>query len=523
MLHAIFPLRRHSGAGRNPGAGALCSDARWMPACAGMTVKRPRAAFALALLPLVAACSLAPKYERPEVPVAAAFKEAAADEAWQPAAASADQLPRGQWWAGFGDEQLNALAAKLEGGNPAIVVATSQYREAQALREQVISSLMFPTLSLGASSQRKRNSENEPPVGYDGPRYSNDYLASAQAGYETRLFSRVRSILDQSHANIDAIRNDIESLRLSLQADLVDNYIVLRALDAEALLLRDTVDAYQKAVELTATRHHAGAASGLDVARAQTQLQSAKVQAATLKAARAKLEHAIAILIGESPSNFAIEPAAVSLSAPNVPVGLPSTLLLRRADVAAAERRVAAANAGIGVARGAWFPTFSLGAEIGVHSFKTSNWFTAPSLFWAAGPSLAFSLLDGGARRAGLKQAHAEFDAASAEYRATALQAFAEVEDQLAQLTHYREASHEEEGAVDAAQRALDYAMTRYRAGAVNYLEVVTAQTAALDTQRGMLDLQTTQLRASVALIRAVGGGWNDSTATAAAENSATP
>ena len=223
------------------------------------------------------------------------------------------------------------------------------------------------------------------------------------------------------------------------------------------------------------------------------------------------------MLVGESPSRFSIAAEAVDIRQPEVPPGLPSTLLQRRPDIAAAERRAAAANAGSGIARAAWFPSFTIGAAAGYQTYENHDWFTAPNSFWTLGPSLALTLFDGGARRAQLKRAQAGFDAASADYRATALSAFAEVEDQLARLHHYRDATVEENGAAEAAQRALDYAMTRYRAGAVNYLEVVTAQTAALQTQRGLVELKAQQLRASVALIRALGGGWPAATTTASA------
>lgn len=470
------------------------------------TERLVRAPLLLVLVPvMLAACSLAPRYEVPDVPVAEQYREASGP--WMPAL-PADRQVRPQWWDAYGDAQLNALVARLQQNSPDLAGALARYEQAESYRDQARSGL-FPRLGLGAGFQRDRQSEHRPPIGMVGDRYYNTSTASVSASYELDLWGRLRNAVTVGDAGLKAAQGDLESLRLSLQAQLVDDYIQLRATDSEARLLDDTVEAFGKAVELTETRRGAGISSGLDVARAQTQLQTAKVEAAKLRAARAQLEHAIAVLVGESPSRFTIAAEPVEIRQPEIPLGLPSTLLQRRPDVAAAERRAAAANAGIGIARAAWFPSFTIGAAAGYQTYENHDWFTAPNSFWTLGPSLALTLFDGGARRAQLKRAQAGFDAASADYRATALSAFAEVEDQLARLHHYRDATTEENGAAEAAQRALDYAMTRYRAGAVNYLEVVTAQTAALQTQRGLVELKAQQLRASVALIRALGGGWS--------------
>lgn len=475
--------------------------------------RAPLRLFAAALAATLAACSLAPEYQVPEVPVAEQYREAGGP--WTPAQ-PADRQARAPWWQAYGDAQLSALIERLQQSSPDLAGALARYEQAESFREQARSGL-FPRLGIGAGFQRDRQSEHRPPVGMVGDRYYNSSSASVSASYELDLWGRLRNAVTAGEASLQAAEGDLESLRLSLQAQLADAYIQLRATDAEARLLDDTVEAFGKAVELTETRRAAGISSGLDVARAQTQLQTAKVEAAKLRAARAQLEHAIAVLVGESPSRFSIAAEAVDIRQPEVPPGLPSTLLQRRPDIAAAERRAAAANAGIGIARAAWFPSFTIGAAAGYQTYENHDWFTAPNSFWTLGPSLALTLFDGGARRAQLKRAQAGFDAASADYRATALSAFAEVEDQLARLHHYRDATVEENGAAEAAQRALDYAMTRYRAGAVNYLEVVTAQTAALQTQRGLVELKAQQLRASVALIRALGGGWPAATTTASA------
>ncbi|MDR0480901.1 MAG: efflux transporter outer membrane subunit, partial [Gallionellaceae bacterium] len=276
----------------------------------------------------------------------------------------------------------------------------------------------------------------------------------------------------------------------------------------DSALLTDTVKAYQRALELTQNRHKGGIASGLDVAQAQTQLDAARSQAAQTLAQRALTEHAIAVLVGAAPSQFSIPPEIVDLTLPAVPVDVPSALLQRRPDIAAAQRRMEAANADIGVARAAFFPSISLGASGGYLSTSAGNWLTQPSQFWGIGPAALLTLFDGGKRSASVDQAHAAFDQASANYRSVVLAAFAQVEDNLALLNHYRDASSAEKSAAAAAQNALNFSLDRYREGAVNYLDVVTSQTAALQTQRDALNLDTLQLRASVALIRALGGGW---------------
>jgi NodT family efflux transporter outer membrane factor (OMF) lipoprotein len=279
------------------------------------------------------------------------------------------------------------------------------------------------------------------------------------------------------------------------------------------------VKAYQRALDLTEERHRGGIAPGVDVARAQTQLEMARSEAEQTLAQRALVEHSIAALVGESPSQFSIAPKIVDITLPAVPVDLPSTLLQRRPDIASAQRHMEAANANIGVARAAFFPSIGLNASGGYLSSQAGNWLTQPSGFWAIGPAALLTIFDGGKRNASVKQAHAVFDEASAKYRSTVLSAFTQVEDNLALLNHYRDASSAEKSAVAAAQRSLNFSLDRYREGAVNYLDVVTSQTAALQTQRDALSLDTRQLRASVALIRALGGGWEQTQATA--ENAA--
>jgi NodT family efflux transporter outer membrane factor (OMF) lipoprotein len=340
------------------------------------------------------------------------------------------------------------------------------------------------------------------------PPYYDSNTVSGTVSYELDLWGSIRNQVASSKALAAASAADLESARLSLSAQLVDDYVVLRGFDRDSAILDDTVKAYRRALDLTVERHNGGIAPGLDVARAQTQLEMARSQAAQTLAQRALMEHAIAALVGESASRFSIAPQIVDIGLPQVPIGLPSTLLQRRPDVAAAQRRMEAANTDIGVARAAYFPSIALNGTGGFQSTQTAGWLAAPNSFWAVGPSMLLNVFDGGKRKAQVAQAHAAFDAASARYRGVALTAFQEVEDNLALLDHYHDASQAEVAAVDAAKRSLAFSMDRYREGAVNYLDVVTSQTAALQTQRDALGLETLQLRASVALIRALGGGW---------------
>ncbi|MGH8447208.1 MAG: efflux transporter outer membrane subunit [Solimonas sp.] len=464
-------------------------------------------ALAALTLTALAACSFAPRYEVPAVPVGDHYKEAAAaDGSWTPAA-PADHLPRGNWWSLYGDAQLESLIAQQVQASPDLAAALARYEQARAYRDQAYAGL-FPSFSIGGGVTRNRNADMTPPAGAS-QRYYNDNSLGLSASYELDLWGRVRNTVRAGDASFAAASADLESARLSLQTDLVDTYIQMRGLDIEGQLLQDSAVAYQKALELTQQRQGAGIASGLDVAQARTLLHAARAQVSTTAAQRAVLEHAIAVLVGESPSTFAIAPRTDKLALPDVPTDVPASLLQRRPDIAAAERRTAAANANVGVARAAWFPTLSLGGNIGYASFERTDWFKASNLFWSVGPSLALDLFNGGLREAQIRQARAALDEAGASYRATALTAFAQVEDNLALLSRYRTAAEDEALAVESAQKSVDYAMARYRQGAANYLEVTSAQTSALTTQRDSVTIDTNRLRASVALIRALGGGWS--------------
>jgi NodT family efflux transporter outer membrane factor (OMF) lipoprotein len=476
----------------------------------------PRAALSAMLCATLGACSLAPPLKVPEVPVAASYREGAPWSQAQPA----DELPRGAWWTLYGDEQLNALQQRLIANSPDLAAALARYNQAKAISDESRSGL-FPSLAGIANVQRDRQSELAP-LRVLGPNSPNQYGSATiglQANYEFDLWGRIRNQVNSSSFSAQAAQADLESARLSLQAQLADSYIALRGLEREAVLLADTVAAYARAVELTTKRRGAGIASGLDVARAQTQLESARSLAEQTLAQRALIEHAIAALVGESASSFTIEPRLAGIVLPQIPAGVPSTLLQRRPDIAAAQRRIAAANANIGVARAAFFPAVTLSALAGFQSSNIANFISAPNIFWATGPSLFLTLFDAGKRDAEVARTRAVLDETGAQYRGVVLGAFQQVEDNLALLDKYRAAAESERAAVAAAQKSLDFATARYRQGAVNYLEVVTSQTATLQTQREALDLDTRQRRASVQLIRALGGGWSASAQPAAGES----
>jgi len=459
-----------------------------------------------ALTLLLGACSLAPPLRTPAIPTADAYKEIGPWTQAQPA----DRLPRDSWWTLYDNAELDDLEKRLIAGNPTLAAALANYAQARALADQARAGL-FPSLGVNASVERNRESANAPLRGPTTPTYYNANTLGGSVSYELDLWGQIRNEVAAGEANAAASAADLENARLSLIGQLAGDYIQLRSLDRDSAILDETVNAYTRALSLTEQRHGAGIAPGLDVSQAQTQLDAARSQTAQTLAQRALMEHAIAALLGVSASTFSIKPAIVAITLPRIPSGVPATLLERRPDIAAAQRRMIAANAEIGVARAAYFPTITLGASGGFQSTGYSNWLSAPSSFWGIGPNALLSVFDGGLRRAQVAQARAEFDASAANYRSTVVSAFQQVEDSLATLDHYHDATVEEKAAVDAAQRTLDFAMALYKQGATDYLTVVTSQTALLQTQIEALNLDTLQLSASVNLILSLGGGWEDS------------
>lgn len=459
---------------------------------------------ATALSSALAACSFAPTYQKPETATPENYKEAGEWKTAQPA----DAAPRGEWWKVYGDDQLNQLQTQLGDANQNLKAAVARFSEARALA-RVARADYFPTIGANASYTREHPSQNKALASPTSPSNFNDYLLSADLSYEVDVWGRVRNASEAGKDAAQASAADLATLELSTRAELAMDYFSLRAADSEQIMLNETVDAYQKAFELTQNRYRGGAAAAVDVDQAQVQLENAKTQAAETTLKRSQLEHAIAVLVGMPAPQFSLAPAALNINAPAIDPGLPSQLLERRPDVAAAERRVASANASIGVAKAAYFPVFSLAAMFGVESANSSTWFDAPSKLWSFGPAALFTVFDGGRRSAQTDQARAAHEEAVANYRQSVLNAYREVEDNLVATQQLDKANASQTAAVAAAQRARTQANYRYKGGVATYLEVATAQTLALQGQLNLADIQARRLNASVLLIKALGGGWN--------------
>ncbi|WP_375393619.1 efflux transporter outer membrane subunit [uncultured Sphingomonas sp.] len=444
-------------------------------------------------------CSLAPAYHVPPTPTAPAYKEGGV---W--AVATTDLPPGGPWWQAFGDPVLSGLESRIEAGNPDLASAVARYDEARAVLGEARAGY-YPGVDVGASGERARVSADRPLSPGTAATYT-DLRIGPSLAYEIDLFGRVRDTARAAAASAQASDRDVAGIRLGLQATLADDYFQMRELDARTVLLRQTVAAFQRAYDLTTTRHNGGIASGIDVSRADALLSSARAELSAVAADRASFEHAIAALVGETPSSFSLTVVDGQRNPPAIPAGLPSTLLQRRPDIAAAERRVAAANLRIGVARAAQYPSLTLGAAGGFEA-GSSAILGASNGFWALGPlSAALSVFDGGARRARVRISRAQYDEAASSYRATVLAAFREVEDDLAHGQSLVQQERDQADATRAAEKTRDLALIRYRDGAADYLEVVTAQTAALDAQRALLAIESARLQVAVDTVRAIGG-----------------
>lgn len=467
---------------------------------------RPAAATAAAVLLSLSGCSLAPHYERPAMPTPPqAFKEAGD---WK-VAMPADTQPRGPWWRIFADSDLDELEAQVSGANQSLKAALARLQQARA-QTRAARAGWFPTLNADASATRERTSLNVPTYTPGRPSTGNLFTLGADLSYEIDLFGRVRNTVAGARYTEQATAGDTAALDLAVHAEVATDYFALRGLDVEQQLLDHTVADYARALDLTQHLYQGGAVAIADVHQAQAQLETARTQAEDTRLRRAQTEHAIAVLVGREASGFSIPVCPVDKMPPlpAVDAGLPSELLERRPDVAAAERRVAAANAGIGVARAAYFPVFSLVGAGGVQSASTSNWISAPSEFWSIGPQAVLTLFDAGRHAAQSAAAHAAYDEQVANYRAAVLTAFQDVEDNLAALRQLQRESVSQAAAVTATQGALDQANLRYKGGIVTYLEVVATENAALAARLTAMDIEIRRASATVLLVRALGGDW---------------
>jgi NodT family efflux transporter outer membrane factor (OMF) lipoprotein len=471
--------------------------------------RRRRVAWAAFAASALFGCSVGPNYVRPTAESPSAYKEAIP---WKPAEPR-DQEPRGPWWMVFKDPKLDALLSQVEVSNQTIKAAEARVREARALT-QAARAALFPLVSASASRTRSGSGTGTARINSDGSivqsgSVRNNYNVSLDASWEVDLWGRVRRTIEASEATAQASVADLEAAKLLAQAQLAEDYFLLRVQDAQIRLLNDTVEAYQRSLQLTRNQYAVGVAARADVAQAETQLKSTQAQAIDASIQRAQLEHAIAVLLGKAPADFAVTAEVAPTEFPPIPPGLPSELLERRPDIAAAERRAAAANAQIGVAEAAFFPDLTLSATGGFQSSVLSQLFTLPSRFWSLGPALAQILFDAGLRRAQTNQAIATYDENVASYRQTVLSGFQEVEDNLAALRILDQEAAVQDEAVKAARESLAITLNQYRAGTANYLAVVIVQATALANERAALTILGRRLTASVALIQALGGGWN--------------
>ncbi|HEY2752278.1 efflux transporter outer membrane subunit [Phenylobacterium sp.] len=464
----------------------------------------------------ICGCAVGPNYVRPTSPISPTFKEAAG---WSPAA-PADTLDRGDWWTLFNDPTLNALAAKVEVSNQNIVAAEAAYREARAVVSEQRAAL-FPTVDLtGSSTQSGGGSGTRGSVvsgggssvitgvGGGGANRTTEYRVSMGASWEPDIWGRIRRTIEGAAAQADASAADLAAAKLSAQGELATSYFGLRGADAQIAVDRTTVEAYQRSLTIAQNRYKAGVAPKSDVLQAQTQLFNAQADLAGLDQQRANFEHAIAVLIGEAPGNFSLAPAPWTWTVPNLPPGVPSTLLQRRPDVAAAERRVHSANAQIGVQTAAYFPDLTLTGSYGFAAAELGSLFSSPNALWSYGASIAETIFDAGARHARVAEARATHEQAVAQYREVALQALQSVEDNLAATRVLAQQSDLRREASTAADEAEQIVNNQYKAGTVDFTAVVTAQTAAAQARSAVVQIAAQRQTTAVALIQSLGGGW---------------
>lgn len=457
----------------------------------------------LALLGTLSACKVGPDYVRPTMDVGVTFKES---QGWQPARPAADAA-RGPWWEMYQDETLSELMQRLNQANQNIAQAEARFRQAVAVTQGSRSPL-YPTLSATGNMTRAGGSATGS-TGVVSSTAATTYGANAVAAWQLDIWGSIRRNIEATDATELALASDVAGARLTAQSAMALSYLQVRVLDEQRRLLLATVAAYERSLTLTTNRYDAGVSGLADVAISRTQLESTRAQLIDIEQQRAIFENAVAVLLGQPPSTFSIKPRTAQLVAPVAPVGLPSALLERRPDVSAAERRTAAANAQIGVAVAAWFPSLTLNANTGYRSNDFTQWFSAPAQFWALGPQLAMLVFDGGARQAQIDQARAGFDVQVAVYRQTVLTALQEVENAMVQLRVFEQEEVVQRLAVESAQQALRLARNQYDQGLIDYLSVAVLETTALNNERTYITLTGNRLSASVRLIAALGGGWS--------------
>ncbi len=500
---------------------------------------------------LLASCSFTPKYMTPKV--GSISDNQWRDNPWSQAT-PLDIKDKGQWWLMFNDDALNALELALEKDSPSLAIALSRYDQATAYLIQT-QSQELPSVDLSESTTQNRQSHNRPLRGSNQPDYYKAYTGMIASNYELDFWGRVRSLVASAKAQAQASEADLQTEKLSLQSKVAQIYFQLRGNDKQSLVLAQSIKGYERAYALIKNRYEAGIASGVDLSRAQSQLSSAKAEIAELNIQRALYEHALAVLIGASAQSFTLQAStsadgtkplqpyeplkftedsndysnrsasSINLkerdlnayliglkitNPPAIPTGLPSTLLQRRPDIAAAQRRTAAANERIGVAKAAFFPSFSIGASVGYQNTGGPAWMSEPNSFWSIGPAASFNLLDNGLRQAQLSIAKSALDQSGAEYRLVVLTAYQQVEDAMTKLSEFKNEINDRALAAFTANRAMQLATSRYKDGAVNYLEVITAQTTALQAERSLISLDTARLITSIDLIKALGGGWSE-------------
>ncbi len=453
----------------------------------------------------LAGCTVGPKYKTPSTPAPPAYKEMSNWKTAQPS----DQSLGGKWWEMFHDPQLNALEEQIDVSNQNLKAAVAQYQGARAVLRYARADY-YPTITTSPSASRDKYSANRPASAGRGLTF-NDFVLPVDISYQVNAWGRVSKNVESYRERAQASAADLAVVNLSMHADLAVDYFAARTLDAEEKLLQNTVSQYEQALQLNLDRYHGGLASEVDVEQARTILETTRAQLVDVGVARAQFEHAVAVLVGKPPADFSLPPLPLTTPPPPIPVGVPSELLERRPDIAAAERRVASANAQIGLARTAYYPLVNLGATGGVESGVIGTLLQGPSALWSVGASALFTIFDAGRRRAVNDEAKAGYDSTVASYRQTVLTAFQQVEDNLAALRILEQEAGVQAGAVQAAERSLDLSKTRYDGGVTNYLEVITAENAALSDQVSAVNILGRRMASAVLLIEALGGGWDRS------------